>query len=126
MSLSYGYWKAILDMRKTRGRINKELILTRHKDSATFKRILYLTYSPYIKFHIRKIPREIRGKGWEEFGHETWTLLNQLALRKLTGIAARETLFEHMVKMTAPACEVMRLIITGDLKCGIATTTINK
>jgi DNA ligase-1 len=100
--------------------------LRRNQNSTTFRKILQYTYNPYIKYHIRKIPKDVIGIGYGELNHDTWVLLNKLSLRKISGIAARETLFDYMETLTPEACTILKLIIRKDLKAGIATKTINK
>ena len=113
-------------VRNASGTLAKERCLRRNANSIMFKNILQYTYNPYIKYHIRKMPVEVVGKGYGELNHDTWVLLNKLSLRKISGIAARETLFEYMKTLTPEACTILRLIIRKDLKAGIAAKTINK
>lgn len=113
-------------LRRTAGTLDKERVLRRNKNSTMFRSILQYTYNPYVKYHIRKIPKNVEGRGQGELNHETWVLLNKLSLRKISGIAARETLFDYMESLTPEACTILKLIIRKDLKAGIATKTINK
>lgn len=126
MSLSDIILKEVEQLRATSGTKAKEALLRKSTERATFKKILYHTYSPYIKYHIRKIPADVVGEGFGELNHETWVLLNKLAARKITGIAARETLFEYIESLTPSAGALLKMIIKKDMKAGIASTTINK
>jgi ATP-dependent DNA ligase len=90
-----------------------------------FRKVLYYTYNPFLKYHIRKIPDEVVGTGMKDLNLDTWGLLNKLALRKLSGIAARETLFEYLETLTPAAALLLKLIIQKDLKAGIAVKSIN-
>lgn len=126
MSLADTFYAAILEMRGTNSTNKKETILQKHRSSPTFKRILYQTYSPYIRYHIRAIPKKFIGRGVGELDETTWRLLSKLSLRKITGNVARETLFEHLEGLSPSAEKILRLIIKKDLKCGVAATTINK
>lgn len=126
MSLSDLLLKEIWDIKSSPSSLDKERILKRNKDSVAFRKILHYTYNPFLRFHIRKIPGNVRGMGFAELNHETWVLLNKLSLRKLSGIAARESLFEHINDLTPAAATIFKLVVRKDLKCGIATKTINK
>lgn len=113
-------------IRKASSTTDKEQLLRKNSHSVTFRKILQYTYNPYIKYHIRKVPSDVIGRGAKELSLDTWVLLNKLSLRKISGIAARETLFDYMVELTPSACMILKLIIKKDLKAGIATKTINK
>lgn len=126
MSLSGTILKTIYQLRNTGGTNDKERILHDMRLSPTFQQVLFRTYSPFIRYHIRKIPVGYRGVGTGDIDQDTWTLLNKLSLRKLTGNVARETLFEHLESRCPSAEQLIRLIIAKDLKCGVATATINK
>jgi len=126
MNLSDSILKEIELLRSTSGTLDKERILRRNMDKVVFKKILYYAYSPYIRYHIRKIPDSVQGNGFGELTHETWVLLNKLSLRKITGTAARETLFEYMESLTKSAAILLKMIIKKDLKAGVAAKTINK
>lgn len=125
MSASLKCYKTIMNLRRTSSYLEKEAILQGMRNSPMFKRILLQTYSPYIRYHIRKIPPQFIGSGIGELDETTWTLLSKLSLRKLTGTAARESLFEHLESLCPAAERVLRLVVQKDLKCGIAATTIN-
>jgi DNA ligase-1 len=126
MNLSDVILKEIDTLRSTSGKKAKERLLKKCVERSTFKKILYYTYSPYRRFHIRKIPTDVVGRGFGELSHETWVLLNKLSFRKMTGVAARESLFEHIEYLNPSAGEILKMIIRKDLKAGVATKTINK
>lgn len=126
ISLSDRIWKEIEALRRASGTKDKEDILRRNQNSPTFKCILQYTYNPFVKYHIRKIPADAYGRGHADLNHDTWVLLNKLTHRKITGTAARETLFEHMALLSPTAASILKLIVRKDLKAGIATKTINK
>lgn len=126
MNPSDKIYEAICKLRTTTSTMGKEKILSDLSKSVMFRRVLQYTYNPYTRFHIRKIPDDIQGTGIKELDLDTWTLLNQLALRKITGTTARETLFEHIESRTYHAGYILKLIIRKDIKAGIAVKTINK
>lgn len=126
MSLSDHLLNQINAIRMASSTTEKEQILLRNQNSPTFRKVLQYTYNPFVKYHIRKIPPEVVGEGTRELGLETWVLLNKLALRKLTGIAARETLFDYIAMLTPAAALVLRYVLRKDFKAGIAVKTINK
>ena len=113
-------------IRKAARTVDKERLLVRNANSPTFRNVLKYTYNPYIRYHIRKVPDDVVGTGLRELSLDTWALLNKLALRKLTGIAARETLFSYIEGLTPSAAMILKMIIKKDLKAGIAVKTINK
>ncbi len=126
MSLSDSLLQQIEVLRKVSGTLEKERVLRRNQSSPAFRRILQYAYNPFVKYHIRKIPKDVQGNGFGELNQETWVLLNKLSARKITGNVARETLFEYMGTLSPAAATILKLIIKKDLKAGIATKTINK
>ncbi|MGD1831015.1 MAG: hypothetical protein ACPKM1_15750 [Spirochaetaceae bacterium] len=126
MALSERILKDLNLMANTSGRHAKEQILMRHRNSMTFRKILFHAYSPYLVYHLRKIPAKIVGKGSKDLSSDTWMLLYKLSRRTLTGIAARESLFEHIEELSPAAAIILKRIVRKDLQCGIATKTINK
>jgi ATP-dependent DNA ligase len=126
MSLSDQILKDIYRIQRIPSTLEKEKILMSYNTSITFRKILFHTYNPYMRYHIRKIPKNIYGKGYKEISNESWTLLSKLTLRKLTGIAARESLFEHLESLSESSCRILKMVVKKDLRCGIATKTINK
>lgn len=119
-------YNLIRAMRNTSSRLKKEDLLLKARNSETFKRILFQTYSPYLRYHIRKIPAKYKGKGAKGIDSDTWILLHKLNTRQITGNVARETLFEHLESLCPSAEKILRLIIQKDMKCGISVSTINK
>lgn len=90
-------------------------------DRDVFRRVL----DPFITYGIAslQIPQATGLNGFEE---ATFNLLDRLASRALTGLAAREALTMHMRMLLPGSQQLLHRIITKDLKCGVKEALINE
>tara|TARA_Y100000758_G_scaffold198670_1_gene141788 strand:+ start:2065 stop:3489 length:1425 start_codon:yes stop_codon:yes gene_type:complete len=108
-------------------RLFKETVLTINEDHEQLKRVLKAALDPYTQYYQRKIPEFERSC---EMTTKTldWALdqLPTLSNREYTGNAAIEQLVKILVSLTDENAEVIKRVVTKDLKCGVSIKTVNK
>ena len=98
---------------------------------ADFKRMLLATYNPLTTYGMEKMPdRRVSDFGGSDtdhfFGESTWTLIEDLASRKLTGHDAWhsvEKMFDHLTEKSA---ELLKRILRKDMRAGFSDSSCNK
>jgi len=115
------------DLESDNSRLYKEDILNVNKDNELLKRVLKAALDPYTQYYQRKIPKYER----VDFA-SVWTLnlaliqLQSLTKREYTGNAAIEHLQTILSSVTEDNAEVIKRVVTKDLKCGVNIATVNK
>lgn len=88
--------------------------------------ILEWTYNPFVTYGITAAPNESNGMTCLPFKISLIKpILTRLASRELTGMAAEREIAEVMSVLSKEGARLLYLILSKDLKCGIAETTIN-
>lgn len=92
----------------------------------TFSRVIKFALDPFITFGVNKVPvmDQPSNLGWV-FTDETWIVLENLAARTLTGNNVRVALVQAMERMSNESRELLKRILTKDLRCGVTAKTIN-
>lgn len=90
----------------------------------TFSRAIKLALDPFITFGVNKVPDQVY-VGKFDFTDETWFALDQYASRSLTGNSAREDVEFWGDTLNAKSYELLKRILTKDLRCGVTAKTIN-
>jgi len=108
-------------------RLFKETVLAINEDHEQLKRVLKAALDPYTQYYQRKIPEFERSC---EMTTKTldWALdqLDTLSSRAYTGNAAIAQLTKILVSLTDENAEVIKRVVTKDLKCGVSVKTVNK
>ena len=114
-----------LELRNSR--LFKESVLTKNKDNEQLKRVLKATLDPYTQYYQRKIPKYERTE-FKPLRPLDWALnqLQSLTNREYTGNAAIEHLQTILSNVTEDNAEVIKRVVTKDLKCGVSIATVNK
>jgi len=109
----------------TASRNEKASILKQNASNHTLKRVCKLTLDPFTQFFIKKIPQYTQNT--TEPNSLEWALdqLNQLIDRTVTGNLAIDHLRSILSSVSSSDALVVERIISKDLKCGIATNTVN-
>ena len=114
-----------LELRNSR--LFKESVLEKNKDNELLKRVLKAALDPYTQYYQRKIPK------YERVDFATvWTLnlaliqLQSLTNREYTGNAAIAHLQTILSSVSEDNAEVIKRVVTKDLKCGVSIATVNK
>lgn len=120
----------ILQLRKTCSTNEKVSILEKAFQSEygeDFKKLLLITYSPYITFGIKTIPSVNSSEQPLDNIHDKFlSLANSLEHRKLTGNKAKEELSNFLSLCTTDEQLLYTFVLQKNLKCGINTKLINK
>lgn len=124
---AYAAARLIEDIGATSSRTEKET-LVKHLGSTDLGRfILHWAYNPFITFGIKPALSENAGRFKVEFKESlVEPLLKRLASRELTGLAAEREIGEVMGALNEDGARLLFLILSKDLKCGIAANTINQ
>ena len=109
----------------TSSRLEKEAILTKHKDNDDLKLAVFLALDPYTQFYQRKIPAYKGKKTTMDLG-SAMVALGELSRRKVTGNAAIEYLSKLLGAVSEDDAKVIERIVQKDLSCGVQASTANK
>ena len=109
----------------TSSRLEKEAILTKHKDNDDLKLAIFLALDPYTQFYQRKIPAYKGKKTTMDLG-SAMVALGELSRRKVTGNAAIEYLTKLLESVSEADAKVIERIVQKDLSCGVQASTANK
>jgi DNA ligase-1 len=102
-------------------------ILKKYVDNETLKQVLYLAYSPRIKFYIKQIPDyHSRLDSSTLRLTDVITNLNMLFERKITGGEAIDWLKNILSSLDSDDSFILQRIIEKDLKMGMGSTNVNK
>lgn len=82
---------------------------------------------PHTRYGVHKVPMPDAPSSlnWS-FSDKTFELLDRLADRKLTGNAAQQAIVDEMLQLNDESRELLRRILTKDLRCGAGPKTFNK
>ncbi|WP_326894433.1 hypothetical protein U8P73_36720 (plasmid) [Rhizobium beringeri] len=119
---------SIEDIASTSSRTDKER-LTKTLRRVRYRQVPFSTwaYNPFITFGITPAISDNAGKLAFEFKPSlVEPLLQQLSSRELTGMAAEREIGEVMAALNEDGQRLLFLILSKDLKCGIAANTINQ
>lgn len=105
---------------KQSGGSNKLSILSRYP---LIKPYLRAAYNPYIMYYKTK---SFPGYGTYVFDSRTWSLLEELSLRKISGMTAQTAINEHMQSMSHRSSMLFNMILNKDLRMGMGAKSINK
>ena len=116
----------LADLESDNSRLFKENILTVNKDNLLLKRVLKAALDPYTQYYQRKIPKYERTEKPPQ--SLSWGLnqLQPLTKREYTGNAAIKHLQAILSSVTEDNAEVIKRVVTKDLKCGVNIATVNK
>jgi DNA ligase-1 len=109
---------------QTGSKLGKEALVREHGADEDFKRALVAALNPFVTYGIAKVPEASVGSA--EFSSITWRLLDDLASRSLSGNRAREVLQTHLAGLTSESAELLKRIVTKDLRAGFSESTVNK
>jgi len=117
----------LADLESDNSRLFKESILEQNKENETLQRVLKAALDPYTQYYQRKIPKYER-KEDQPIKSLDWALegLKTLTSREYTGNAAIEQLQKILSLLTEENAEVIKRVVTKDLKCGVNIATANK
>jgi DNA ligase-1 len=105
---------------------NEKLVkLGHYLNDSEFATIVLLALDPYRTYGINKIPG-VKTHGTNVFDALTYGLLGELERRWLTGNKAREMVEFELQKLTPKSAELLKRILTKDLRAGFGRKSVNK
>jgi ATP-dependent DNA ligase len=115
------------ELESTNSRIEKENILKANKNNEDLKNVFFYAYHPHINFFIKKIPSyRVSDVSKENLGNALNNIVFEIASRRSTGHAARDFLISVLSELNKSDAEILRRVVTKDMKCGVTATTVNK
>jgi DNA ligase-1 len=117
---------AIEKVASTSSKNEKENILREYFENETLARVLEYAYCPFRTYGIASISAPTNISGECEFDESTWTLLDNLVARTLTGNAARDAVARELCRLNLKSSKLLCGIIRKDVRAGFSESTINK
>ena len=118
--------KAINEIAATSSKNDKQTLVNLYVGDALFCRVLDYAYNPFKTYGVRKMPIGKAHNGFKQFDAETWTMLDNLIARTLTGNAAAMAIEAEIDSLDEDSAELLRRIIRKDLRAGFSESTCNK
>lgn len=110
----------------TSKRTEKETVLKANIDNDLLKKVFWAAYNPDITYWIKKTPVITHNSGTMELSMAINIVLDRIATREVTGNAAVNLYQSILCSLSENDAEVLRRVVTRDLRCGVNTPTINK
>jgi ATP-dependent DNA ligase len=124
---AYAVSRLIEDIGATSSRTEKETLVGQLGASDLGKFVLTWAYNPFVTYGITPAKSDNAGRFKMEFKESlVEPLLKKLSSRELTGMAAEREIGEVMGALDEDGANLLFLILSKDLKCGIAANTINQ
>ena len=89
------------------------------------KRVLHYAYDPFKNYGVRQ-HTPIKYQGTKQFTDGTFSILDNLAARKVSGKKAKELVDMYRSTLTFKSRELFERILKKDLRCGVSTKLINE
>lgn len=122
---AYDIARLIEEIAETSSRTEKERLTGYLAGSEIGLFVLKWTYDPFITYGVTAAPTESAEGRFEFRPALVEPLLRKLAARDLSGMAAEREIGEVMQMLNKDGARLLFLILSKDLKCGIAESTIN-
>lgn len=108
----------------TSSKTAKEGLIGIYSREPEFMQVVTAALNPFVTYGIAKTPWE--GSGDSQFSAKVWETLDSLAKRELTGSAAQKQLSVLFETLTPKSGELLKRILTKDLRAGFSKSTVNK
>ena len=118
-------YNILATLANTSSRNEKIAILKSNANNVLLKRVCYMALNPYLQFYIRKIP-SYRPTSSKPLTDNVLDELLLLSNRVISGNAAIIHLTKILESLSLEDSHVISLVISKDLKCGVADSTVNK
>ena len=122
-------YEALETLAATGGTNDKAELLRGYMQHELFRDVMKAALNPYRTYGIAAVPETDAGEAVITSLNPAagyGKLLEDFATRNLTGNAATEALINAKSKLTPASGEVLRRIITRDLRCKVTATLVNK
>ena len=118
---------ALISIGETPGKNDKVAMIKTCAKSKQFVAVLEAGLQPHITYGVAKRqPSVASGTDGRQFNDSTFSMLDALAARHLSGNAALAAIEEQCRQLTPESEELLWRIITKDLKGGFGESTVNK
>lgn len=117
-------YETILALEATKSK-NEKIAILKANDSPALREVLVAALDPFTTYGIKQLP-DYEWRLDREFSPDHWTLLDDLAARRLTGNAARETIANALATLRPAHADLFTRILLKDLRAGIDVSTVNK
>lgn len=106
------------------GKKDKVSLLRSHLQDVDFLRVAVYAYDPFRTFGLATRPQMV-SVGLGEFTTDTWSLLDGMSNRTITGSAAVKALTSELQRLSPESGELLWRIVNKDLRAGFGPATIN-
>lgn len=117
------------ELEATSGRLLREEILDNNVKNKLLQRIFFASQDPYTDYGVRKFKKvkPVTVGNEDDAQLDVFLkLLDKLAIRELSGNAAKDAVSHHFSGMTARQQKWCERILLKNLRCGVQTSTVNK
>jgi DNA ligase-1 len=121
---SNAIFEAIESVAATSSKTGKEQLIAQNVSNPEFSQVLVAALDPFVRYGMANVPWQ--GSGEEVFSDKVWNTLEKLANRNLTGNAAQVQVKSLIESLTPNSAELLKRIITKDLRAGFGDSTVNK
>jgi ATP-dependent DNA ligase len=126
MMTAYDTKRLIEEIADQSSRMGKEALIRDLADDEVGSFVIKWAYDPFVTYGVKAVLSQTDATPNLEFRPSIIEpLLQRLAKRELTGRAADREIHETMMALNKSAAYLLFLILSKDLKCGIAEATIN-
>jgi DNA ligase-1 len=122
-------YEIIKSLQEAQGSNAKQAILMQHKDNALLKEYMRVTYDPAINFWQKKLQHSDlkTWSGTQEFDSiDIHFMLNEIAGRKVTGLAAEASLNGHVSALNDEGRTLIQLMMNRSIGAGVGDTMVLK
>lgn len=111
----------------TASKNEKAILLAAHMKDELFKKVCQYAYDPFKTYGVAKLPAsDLRFSECNPFDEHTWSLLDDLIARRLTGHQARDAIASELVALDVDSAELLKRILRKDLRAGFSEASCNK
>lgn len=119
-------FNVIEQVASTSSKNEKVDILSYHGKDKNLQKVLLAGLDPTVTYGIQKLPEPSVNSHRKQFDDETWTLIENLSKRVVTGDDALYFVSHEIGTLTKPSSELFKRIILKDFKAGFGDSTVNK
>lgn len=119
-------FESLQEIAQTSATSQKQQLVASFIENEQFRLAVEYAFNPHKVYGIIPEHSWITTNGNAVFDETTYTLLNSLIERKLTGNAARDAIRQELSRLQAESANLLVDIIKKDLRAGFSESTVNK
>lgn len=119
--------QTVLQIAGLPGKNDKQHLLALAMEDSQFSKVMLHTYNPFITYGVRparRLPEQ--QKYYQVWDDTTWSLLDKLADRSLTGDNAKNEINAQYASLDELSAELLWRVLNKDMKAGFSENSINK